>query len=509
MIERLYVKNQLSFKEVDVNFSEGLIAFTGPSGAGKSVFMQAILSLFGQSEANANSVEAIVTDKIDLEKFGIQGDDINIFKYTKEKATRYFINTQSVSKKSMSEISKSFLNSLSVRDSEEFENQRLISLLDALIGKKNSLHVKEVEEFEKDFLEYKEIKNKLDSIEEKERKIEELKEFAQFEIKKIDDISPKVGEDEELVSFKRSLSKKEKIEESLEKADTIFELENRVSEFLTLTEKDSGFFDECMNELRAIMEDERDRLSSLEEQDVEAILERIEKISSLKSRYGSIEEILEYRDKKVKELEEYENISFEKAKLISTCKEKLDNLISKAKELSQRRCDSIKILNEKIDGYLEMLYMPKVDIVLTKVDLYEKGFDSLHVELGRVNIKKISSGEYNRLRLAFIATTSEYFLDVGGVLILDEIDANLSGKESMSVAKVLKILSKKYQIFAISHQPQLSSQADSHFLVTKEEGVSMVKLLNQNERIVELARMVSGEEVSGEATQFAKKLLKV
>ncbi len=509
MIERLYVKNQLSFKEVDVNFSEGLIAFTGPSGAGKSVFMQAILSLFGQSEANANSVEAIVTDKIDLEKFGIQSDDINIFKYTKEKATRYFINTQSVSKKSMSEISKSFLNSLSVRDSEEFENQRLISLLDALIGKKNSLHVKEVEEFEKDFLEYKEIKSKLDSIEEKERKIEELKEFAQFEIKKIDDISPKIGEDEELVSFKRSLSKKEKIEESLEKADTIFELENRVSEFLTLTEKDSGFFDECMNELRAVIEDERDRLSSLEEQDVEAILERIEKISSLKSRYGSIEEILEYRDKKVKELEEYENISFEKAKLISICKEKLDNLISKAKELSQRRCDSIRILNEKIDGYLEMLYMPKVDIVLTKVDLYEKGFDSLHVELGRVNIKKISSGEYNRLRLAFIATTSEYFLDVGGVLILDEIDANLSGKESMSVAKVLKILSKKYQIFAISHQPQLSSQADSHFLVTKEEGVSMVKLLNQNERIVELARMVSGEEVSGEATQFAKKLLKV
>ena len=509
MIERLYVKNQLSFKEVDVNFSEGLIAFTGPSGAGKSVFMQAILSLFGQSEANASSVEAIITDKIDLEKFGIQSDDINIFKYTKEKATRYFINTQSVSKKSMSEISKSFLNSLSVRDSEEFENQRLISLLDALIGKNNSLHIKEVKDFEKDFLEYKELKNRLDSIEEKEKKIEELKEFAQFEIKKIDDINPKVGEDEELVSFKRSLSKKEKIEESLEKADVIFELENRVSEFLTLTEKDSGFFDECMNELRSIIEDERDRLNSLEEQDVEAILERIEKISSLKSRYGSIEEILEYRDKKVKELEEYENISFEKAKLISTCKEKLDNLTSKAKELSQRRCDSIKILNEKIDGYLEMLYMPKVDIVLTKVDLYEKGFDSLHVELGRVNIKKISSGEYNRLRLAFIATTSEYFLDVGGVLILDEIDANLSGKESMSVAKVLKILSQKYQIFAISHQPQLSSQADSHFLVTKEEGVSMVKLLNKDERIVELARMVSGEEVSGEATQFAKKLLKV
>ncbi|HIP31068.1 MAG TPA: chromosome segregation protein SMC [Sulfurospirillum arcachonense] len=507
MIERLHVKNQLSFKDVDVSFGEGLIAFTGPSGAGKSVFMQAILSLFGQSDANASSVEAVITDKIDLEKFGLQSDEINVFKYTKEKSTRYFINTQSVSKKSMSEISNSFLNSLAVRDSEEFENERLVTLLDALI--KEPLHVEQVEEFTGLFLEYKKLKNRLENIEEKERKIEELKEFASFEISKINDVNPQIGEDEKLMSFKRSLSKKEKIEESLEKANTLFDFEINVNEFLSLVEKDSGFFDESMNELRAIIEDERDRLNALEDQDVEALLERIEKISSLKNRYGSIEDILEYRDKKKKELEEYENISFEKAKLVSTCKEKLDILKTKSQLLSQRRVESLKALNQKIDGYLEMLYMPKVNIVMSEIELYEKGFDSLHVELGRVNIKKISSGEYNRLRLAFIATTSEYLLDVGGVLILDEIDANLSGKESMSVAKVLKILSKKYQIFAISHQPQLSSQADSHFLVTKDGNESQVKLLNHDERIVELARMVSGEEVSSEATTFAKKLLNV
>lgn len=509
MIERLSVKNQLSFKDIDVNFGEGLIAFTGPSGAGKSVFMQAILSLFGQSEANASSVEAVVTDKINLEEFGLQSDDINIFKYSKEKSTRYFINTGSVSKKSMSEISSSFLNSLAVRDSEEFENDRLITLLDALIGKKIPLHVKEVTLFKKLFDEYKKLKETLEEIERKEKKIEELKEFASFEIAKIDEISPKLGEDEELMSFKRSLSKKEKIEESVSSANEIFACENSVSELLNLIEKDTSFFDECMNELRAVIEDEVDRLNELEDQDIDALLERIEKISSLKSRYGSIEEVLEYRDKKVKELEEYENISFEKAKLISTCKEKLDVLNEKSKILSQRRVESLKTLNQKIDGYLEMLYMPKVDILINEVDLYEKGYDSLHVELGRVNIKKISSGEYNRLRLAFIATTSEYLLDVGGVLILDEIDANLSGKESMSVAKVLKILSQKYQIFAISHQPQLSSQADSHYLVTKDKNGSKVELLNYDQRIVELARMVSGEEVSSEATLFAQKLLNV
>jgi len=299
MIERLHIKNQFSFKEVDIDFSHGLIAFTGPSGAGKSIFMQAILSLFGQSDANASSVEAVVTDKLELEKFGLKGSDVNIFKYIKERSARYFINTQSVTKKSMGEISSSFLNSLAIRESDEFESDRLIILLDALV--EEPTHVQEVLEFKKEFLEYRELKTRLEKIEEKERKIEELKEFASFEISKIDSVEPKIGEDEDLMSFKRSLSKKEKIEESLEKASAILDLQSSVSEFLNLIEKDSSFFDESMNEISATLEDERDRLNELEDQDVEALLGRIEKISSLKSRYGSIEDILKYRHKKKKE----------------------------------------------------------------------------------------------------------------------------------------------------------------------------------------------------------------
>lgn len=509
MIERLHVKNQLSFEECDLSFGEGLIAFTGPSGAGKSVFMQAILSLFGHGEPNASSVEATITDKIDLEEYGLESDEVNVFKYIKSKSTRYFINTQSVSRKSMSQITSSFINYLSVRDSQEFENERLLTLLDALIAKENPLHVKSIDEYKELFFEYKKQQAKLDIIEQKEKKIEELKEFASFEINKIDEVSPKIGEDEELMSIKRTLSKKEKIQESLNSANSIFESESSVSEFLNLIEKESGFFDEAMNELRALIEDEVDRLNELDEQDVESLLERIEKISSLKSRYGTIEEILEYRDKKKEELEEYENISFEKESLQKECKEKLEILHVRAQEISLLRKKYISALNGKINSYLEMLYMPEVNLVNTQVELDEYGCDALEVELGRVNIKKISSGEYNRLRLAFIATTSEYLLDESGILILDEIDANLSGKESMSVAKVLKQLSKQYQIFAISHQPQLSSQADYHFFVHKENGKSEVKMLNDDERIVELARMISGEEVSAEATKFAKTLLNI
>ena len=129
-------------------------------------------------------------------------------------------------------------------------------------------------------------------------------------------------------------------------------------------------------------------------------------------------------------------------------------------------------------------------------------------ELNNVSLETISSGEYNRLRLALLTSMSEFDIVDNGILFLDEIDANLSGKESDAISKVLTKLSKSYQIFAISHQPQLTSRANQHFLVDKNNKKSSVKLLNQEERIGEIARMISGEKVTQEALEFAKNLIK-
>ena len=96
----------------------------------------------------------------------------------------------------------------------------------------------------------------------------------------------------------------------------------------------------------------------------------------------------------------------------------------------------------------------------------------------------------------------------GGILFLDEIDANLSGKESNAIANVLSTLSKTYQIFAISHQPQLTATADQHFLVDKKDGVSTVHVLNKDEKIEEVSRMISGENITKEAREFAINLIK-
>lgn len=508
MIERLLLKNHLSFKSCDLEFSKGLIVFTGPSGAGKSVFMQGLLSVFGHAEVLADVVECTLDVPLKLEDFGFETDDTTIFKALKSKSVRYFINDQSASKKGLVDISRTFLNYLSLKDASEFENSRLLKLLDGVCTHRDPLHVKNVEAFERVYVSYKTAHDALEKIEAEEKKVEELKEFTRFEIAKIEEVSPKIGEDEELLNFKKSLSKKEKLEHALHDASTIFTLESKVHEALSLMEIAPDFFDEAMNELRVVFEKQRDRLDELEEIDVEAMLDRIEKIAQLKKRYGSIEEVLAHLVRRKEELARYENIGFEKHTLAKEVAQKKAHVDEQSNKLSRIRHENLPELERVLNGYLKELYMPFVQLTLEQGILNEQGYDVLHVNLGKVDIKKISSGEYNRLRLAFLATYNAFLLASGGVLILDEIDANLSGKESMSVANVLKTLSSKYQIFAISHQPQLSSLANQHFLVTRDAlHVSHVTLLEKEERIVELARMVSGENVSEEALSFAKSLL--
>ena len=105
MIERFYLKDYLSFKEVELELKSGLVVFTGPSGSGKSILMGSILSSFGSSSCEASLCESSVAWELNGEEYGIESDDINVFKHIKKEKSRYFINNQSISKKAMSELS--------------------------------------------------------------------------------------------------------------------------------------------------------------------------------------------------------------------------------------------------------------------------------------------------------------------------------------------------------------------------------------------------------------------
>ncbi|EAH5217389.1 DNA recombination protein RecN [Campylobacter upsaliensis] len=504
MISRILMKENLGFKEANLKLSEGLTVFSGLSGAGKSVLFKGILAAFGFGESEAKFVELELDDKLDLESFGIESESENVFKMLKEKSTKYFINNQSIAKKSLQSLSKSFIKYLSVKDNNEFSNEKFLTLLDALESAKNPKFNETKEKFEQIFKEYNENSLKLNRVLEEERRIEELKELAQTHIEKISKINPKSGEYEELLKLKKRLSKRDKIEEAWNKVGGIFEYEKAVLDALNLSEVDANFFSECFNELRIIAENQK-----MEELDfdIEALLDRISDLSYLIKRYESIEGALETLELKKKELEHYENLSFEKKELELLNRDLKEKLEKKAHILSEARVRNLGVLEDFLNDYLAKLYMKNLKLESVQNDEINLfGKDEIKLSVSETKLKNLSSGELNRLRLAFIATECKILNSGRGIIFLDEIDANLSGKEAMSIAKVLDELSRFYQIFAISHLPQLSSKAHNHFLVEKNGKQSYVKKLEKEERIKELARMVSGEQISDEALQFARTL---
>lgn len=507
MIERFYLKDYLSFKESEMNFSSGLVVFTGPSGSGKSILMNSILSSLGGASCEATLCESSVTWDINTDEIGIENDEINVFKHIKKENSRYFVNNQSLSKKAIASVASSYLRHLSLKDFSDFENENLLNILDNRIESKSNDIYELKNRYKSVYKEHQKVKQDLQTIEDEEKKIVELKEFAAFEIKKIEDINPNVGEDEELIKIKKELSKKEKVLEHIESANEIFNFEHYVSSALDSLEVQSSFFDDAMNELRAVLDSAESRFSALDDVDIEDVLNRIEELSGLKRRYGSIEEALEYKEQKKLELQKYENIEVARGDLELRYEKLHKEIETLAGKLSLKRNKELSFFEKDLNFYLKSLYLRDATITLDKTDFSELGIDCLSIKLNETQLTKISTGEFNRLRLAILALKSEFMKKQGGVLMLDEIDANLSGEESMSVAKVLRQLSKHFQIFVISHQPQLTSMGDQHFLVYKDGNISLTKELNFDEKIDEIARIISGESISKEAKKFAKELL--
>jgi DNA repair protein RecN (Recombination protein N) len=509
LITRVYLKDCLSFNEVDLEFKNGLNIFTGPSGAGKSILMQAILSLFALSDVKAKLGEVQLDNlKFSDDTYDISFDDDIVIKSIKKDKVRYFLNNQSISKKNLNDFSTKLIKHLNLKDTSEFDSSKLIVFLDKLTAKNNREFIEIKNSFDSLYIEFLQIKKELKKISEDENKLEDLKEFAKFEIDKIEQINPSIDEYEELNLIKKRLSKKEKIEVAIKKASGIMEFNQNVVNVLELMEVDSSFFDEAMNELNNVFEKFNDSLYELEDINIENVLDRIEKLSALQKRFGSIEECLKYKEQKKIELESYENIFFQKEKLEKRYASINEELLVLSKQISIYRKKTSLILEKKINEYLKFLYLSNAKIILNEKELDSSGIDYVLFELNSVTLETISSGEYNRLRLALLTSMSEFDIVDNGILFLDEIDANLSGKESDAISKVLIKLSNSYQIFAISHQPQLTSSANQHFLVDKNSGNSIVKLLNNKERINEIARMISGENITNEAIDFAKNLLK-
>lgn len=525
MITKLSIESSPIFGNLELRFREGFCVFSGASGSGKSVLMESLLSCFGLREPNAPNIETdLLLSPAFLEQLGLEGELLNI-KIVKKDKTRYFVNFAPIAKKTLSDLLGQHIKHIHSRGGDELDSSSLVSLLDSYCEKSHPTHKETLQRLSTEFGALKEAKSALKDLESKESHTAQLKEIAEFEINKISSLNPKEGEYENLLALKKTLSHKEKIKEAIAKAQEAFSHTNEILSALnTLNIKqdlqenqaqenqadEANEIDEVrthlsqsLNDAQSLLEREQSRLDELDEIDSEAMLHRISALSELIHRYGSISNALSALESKKAELETLQNFESHKKQLHSQIATLQSSLKSLCQSLNQNRAKSLPALQSHLEQLCSELKLPSPSVGLNPKELDSSGDLGVEIRLANSSIDTLSAGEFNRLRLAIMCLRAR-LNKAQGVLILDEIDANLSGEESEGVAKVLKELSKSYQVFAISHQTNMPSLADAHFLVEKGKEKSSITLLNYDGRVRELARMVSGANITNEAIEFAK-----
>ncbi len=502
MIERLLIKDSIAFREVCITPSPAFNIFSGVSGSGKSVLMESILALFGLKETNANLIEATLQNVPLPEE--IEADSEIVLSIVKKDKVKYFLNAQSFSKRRAKELFGEYVKYITAHSVNELKAENLLNTLDSLIKDARFRELRDL--FKSDFANLVAKQKQLATLENEERNVASLREFAAYEIAQIESINPKVGEYEELLEIKKDLSKKEKILEKIAMIKPHLEGFSGIVAFLESIDKSKEIYGEVLREIEGVIIDEEERLENLSNESIEEILNRLESLSNFVHKYGSIEATLEHLAQKKADLERYENLSFNKSAIEKELAVLRESTAKKANEISQFRQNALESFNTKLSTHCDKLRLIKPKATLNRVEMSESGIDEVQIALKNSNIATLSSGEFNRLKLAIMCVEVEESKDCG-ILILDEIDANLSGSESEGVAEVLALLSKNYQIFAISHQSQMPSFANHHYLITKSANGSAVKLLDKEGRINEIARMISGANITPKALNFAREKL--
>ena len=509
MIESIYVKNCLSFKEIKLDFKPGLIVFTGPSGAGKSVLMNSFVSLLGIGESHQIQSELTLNFPYNIENYESE-DGQDIIKQLRKDKNKFYLNDFSISKKKLKEVSKEYISIMAVRDYTIFEKESILNIIDGYISKKEGKCFLEVKDkYIKEYIKYKKEKNKYEELLKQEQEVEERKEYLEYEVKKLKELNPTTTEEyEELAIIKKQIVQKDEIMEKINKTYLFIEEQNNVYNFLDIVEKDSTFLDETMSTIEIEIEKAKDRFEELKEIEIDEVLTRLEQLSKVRKKYGTVEEGKETLIKKEEELTTFQNYDESLIKQKNILNEQKQIIIEENDKINKKRKQNIKEIETNLNKYLKMLYLESTELIIEESTEYnESGNQEILIKLNNTNLEKISSGEFNRLKLGLMVLKSEN-INTNGILILDEIDANLSGKESESIGKLLFKLSKNYQIFSISHQPQLTAYANQHFLIEKSNNISMVKELETEEKEQEIARMISGEVITKESLVFSKTLLK-
>ena len=550
MLVELRLKNFAIIDEISINFGTNLNIITGETGTGKSLIVDAINIILGdkftadhvKSVDRQTSVEALfevpgdcgIGEKLEQLGIGDQEGELVIKRvFNPGGRNRIYINGSMATLGTLSEVTDGLVNMFGQHEHQSLlKKSNYLSYIDAFSQLEHEVYAYKVS-----YAELVRAENELEALRKKEREGAEKEDYLRFQAEEIKKVSPAPNEDSGLEAERVRLENSERFSSSLTSATgLVYEGESSAVGFLKQALLDL----EKVSDLDSSLGELRDRIASIliETEDVfyglsefagkiehnpqrlEEVLSRLEEISRLKRKHGdSIEEIIKKQQQIESELEGLEN----SAEMLGEVERRRDSLREEvsavASSISAARKAGAGRLQDLFSGQAESVGLKNAcfEVEFSEKDLSGDGRDSVQFLFSanpgqppRPVSRVASGGELSRIMLllkSFVSTG-----DAGSIFIFDEVDAGIGGVVAESIGKKIKDLSDQSQVVCITHLPQVAKFANTHLLVAKEFDESetdvSVDALSEEERVMEIGRMLAGKSVSEKTFEVARELIK-
>ncbi|GAB4158446.1 MAG: DNA repair protein RecN [Winogradskyella sp.] len=549
MLTSLYIKNYALIDELNVQFNNGLTIITGETGAGKSILLGGLSLVLGKradlSQVKNKDEKCIIEASFDIANYNLKNRfseldlDYDVQTIIRREIlpsgkSRAFVNDTPATLDSLSLLSSSLIDIHSQHQTQQLiENDYQFRVIDALADNEKML-----DDYHVQLLEYKALQKSLKAL--IDHKAEMIKEhdYNLFLLDELSNIKLESIRLDDLEAQYEQLNNVEIIGEKLANVKAILSTEDQgVIDQLNVLKQElnkiSGFgkaYEDLAQRISSVhieLDDILLELDDLEEglsndpQELERINAQLQNINTLfhKHSVSNIESLIAIKNElasKVSSTENLDDTIQKKEEDLLRLKDCLNNL---ALTISKKRKAVVPTLTQKLEGMLSELGMPnaKFKFQLTESDSFlSNGKDNLQL-LFMANKgsnynelkKSASGGELSRIMLAIKAILSEY-IQLPSIMF-DEIDTGVSGEISNRMGDIMKQMSGKMQVFTITHLPQIAAKGNSHFKVFKTDKNNSthtdLKRLDEEERIVEIAQMLGGVNITESAMAHAKQLL--
>lgn len=552
MLKQLYIKNFTLIDELNIQMHPGFSVITGETGAGKSIILGAIGLLLG-NRADSKSIKAgrdrcVIEAHFDLSKYDMQqfftdndidedlSDTIIRRELTAAGKSRAFINDTPVSLTKMRELGEQLVDIHSQHQNLLLQKEDFQLNVVDIIAQDD----KQRKNYEAAYNQYKQANQKLNALKAEIEKNRENEDFLRFQFKELDEAQLQNGEQEELEQEYEMLSHSEDIKTALYQADNHLSGDDgNIIERLKQTSEQLANIKDVYPEVTELLE--RIDSSYIELKDIaqevngltdhvefdparlETINERLDKLNSLQQKFHvrDLGELIETYHQLKEQLSHIDHSDEDVEALEQEVTQLLEKAQKQAKELTAIRTKAAKKVEEEMKQRLIPLGIPNVrfSISLTEKPLSHDGGDKVSFLFSANKSTPLqpvtqvaSGGEIARVMLSLKAMIS------GAVklptIIFDEIDTGVSGKIAEKMAQIMvEMGNHERQVLSITHLPQIAAMGSHHYKVSKEETnngtISRMTELSQQERVQEIAQMLSGSDVSEAALANAKELLRI